>query len=163
MTEFQAAVGIAQLRKLDRIVETRREMAKLLDEKFTDFDILKIPVEKEWSRHTYWKYPFKVDMSSIKADMDTIAEALKAEGLPCWAGYTKVPIYMYNVLTIPYTYGKSGYPFVNNGYKYGEGLCPKAEKDLKEMIVVPFCEGYKPEHIELIAKAVKKVLDYYRA
>lgn len=161
MTELQAAVGIAQLGKLDKIVAARREMAQLLNEKFAGFTMLKTPVEKEWTRHTYWKYPFKVDMNAIKADMDTIAEALKAEGLPCWAGYTKVPIYMYNVLTIPYTYGRSGYPLA--GYQYGEGLCPEAEQDLREMIVLPFCEGYRPEHIELMARAVKKVLTHYKA
>jgi dTDP-4-amino-4,6-dideoxygalactose transaminase len=162
MTELQAAVGIAQLRKLDRIVDTRRSMAKLLNEKLSGVDVLTPPIEKEWAKHTYWKYPIKVDMEKIAADMDTIAEALKAEGLPCWAGYTKVPIYMYNVLTIPYTYGKSGYPLVESGRTYGEGLCPNAEKDLKEMIVLPFCEGFKEEHIELITKAVKKVFDHYR-
>ncbi len=163
MTELQAAVGIAQLRKLDSIIDSRRNMAKLLNEKFINDEMVSVPVEKEWARHTYWKYPLKINVSRIKADMDTLAASLKAEGLVCWAGYTKVPIYMYNVLTIPYTYGKSGYPLADGGYKYGEGLCPKAEKDLKEMLVVPFCEGYKPEHIDLIAKTIKKVMEYYKA
>lgn len=162
MTELQAAVGIAQLRKLDKIIDTRRERAALLTKELKDFDIITTPIEKEWGYHTYWKYPLMVDLKKISCDMDTLSKAFIAEGLPCWAGYSKVPLYMYNVLTIPYTYGSSGYPLVDSGRKYGEGLCPKAEEDLKEMVVVPFNEGYSSEHIFLIAKTLKKVLDYYR-
>jgi len=100
-------------------------------------------------------------MNKLSADMDQIAKALKAEGLECWAGYTKVPIYMYNVLTVPYTYGRSGYPIRDAGVKYGQGLCPEAEKDLKEMIVLPMCERYEERHITHIYNALKKVFGYY--
>lgn len=161
MTELQSAVGIAQLAKLDRIVESRRQTAKLLDEQLKDLDVIACPSEKDWGWHTYWKYPLKVRLDRIKTDMDTLAAALKAEGLPCWAGYTKVPIYMYNVLTIPYTYGHSGYPVKESGRTYQQGLCPEAEKDLKEMIVIPWSEKYTPEHVALIARTLKKVFRHY--
>jgi dTDP-4-amino-4,6-dideoxygalactose transaminase len=124
--------------------------------------MVNVPVEREWSDHTYWKYPLKVDMEAVTADMDTLAEALSKEGVPCWAGYTKVPMYMYDVFTKPYTYGTSGYPLTGSGRTYGEGLCPASEKDLKEMIVFPFCEGYRPEHIQQIAHAVTKVFEHFR-
>lgn len=162
MTEMQSAIGIAQLKKLDKVIESRRKMSQKLTELLKDIDIIACPVEKEWGRHTYWKYPLKVDMEKIKCDMDTLSEALKAEGLMCWAGYTKVPIYMYNVLTIPYTYGNSGYPITGSGRKYGQGLCPNAEKDLKEMIVLPMCEKFTEEHVSMIAGALKKVLEHYK-
>jgi perosamine synthetase len=161
MTEMQSAVGIAQLAKLDMIVESRRKMAKLLTEMISDIKYIAPPAEKEWAFHTYWKYPIKVEMDKFSADMDMTARALKAEGLECWAGYTKVPIYMYNVLTVPYTYGRSGYPLKNAGAHYGEGLCPEAEKDLKEMIVLPINEKFEEVHIEAIYTALKKVFGHY--
>lgn len=163
MTELQAAVGIAQLAKLDQIVAFRRQTAKLLDKKLEGLNMILCPQEKEWGWHTYWKYPIKVIMNRMRTDMDTIAGALKAEGLPCWAGYTKVPIYMYDVLTLPYTYGRSGYPIKESGRTYQQGLCPEAEKDLGEMIVIPWTERYQPEHIEQIYRALKKVFEYYLA
>lgn len=162
MTELQAAVGIAQLRKLDMIIECRKLMGKKLTELLCNFDGLIPPVIKDYSNHTYWKYPIKLDLSKFNADLNTIADALSAEGLPSWAGYTKVPLYMYNVFTIPYTYGRSGYPIENSGRKYEEGLCPNAEQDLKEMIVVPINEKYTEEHVILTAKALKKVLTHYK-
>jgi len=161
MTELQAAVGIAQLEKLDRIVECRRKIANMLTGMLSELKVIKPPVEREWAVHTYWKYPIKVDLDGITSDMDAIAHALKMEGLECWAGYTKVPIYMYNVLTIPYTYGRSGYPLANAEVKYGQGLCPNAEKDLKEMIVLPISERYEEKHLIAVFSALKKVFDYY--
>ncbi len=163
MTEMQAAVGIAQIRKLDRIIQCRQKMGRLLTEMLSDCDALTSPVIKDYSNHTYWKFPLKVDLSKINTDLDTIAKVLTAEGLSSWAGYTRDPIYMYNVLTIPYTYGRSGYPLTESGRKYREGLCPNAEKDLKEMIVVPMNEKFTEEHVTLIANALKKVVNYYRA
>lgn len=162
MTEMQAAVGIAQLRKLDRIIACRQRMGKRLTEMLADCNGMSTPVIRDYAEHTYWKYPIKLDMTRLSVDLDTLAKALNAEGLPGWAGYTKVPIYMYNVLTIPYTYGRSGYPLTDAGMDYGEGLCPNAEKDLKEMIVIPMNEKYSEEHVVSIARALKKVIGYYR-
>lgn len=161
MTEMQAAVGIAQLKKLDKMIECRQNSGERLTELLSGCEGLIPPQVRSYSNHTYWKYSLKLDMGKLSADLDTISKALNAEGLLCWAGYTKVPIYMYNVLTIPSTYGRSGYPLTGTGRKYEQGLCPNAEKDLKEMLVVPISEKYTEEHIALIAEALRKVISYY--
>ncbi len=157
MTEFQAAIGICQLRKLDKIVDARIALGKKLDAMVNTIPGLKAPETYDYARMTYWKYPIRLDIAKMSADMDTIAKYIEAEGLECWSGYTRVPIYMYDVLTIPYTYGRSGYPLKESGRTYGEGLCPKAEEDLKGMIVTPICEGYKDEHLKLIFDVLTKV------
>lgn len=157
MTEFQAAVGICQLRKLEMIVDLRIANGKKLDALVNTIPGLTAPQTYDYAKMTYWKYPIKVDMSKMSVDMDMVAKLISSEGLECWAGYTKVPIYMYNVLTAPYTYGKSGYPLVGGGYTYGAGLCPKAEKDLEALIVTPMCEGYQDKHINMIYDALNKV------
>jgi dTDP-4-amino-4,6-dideoxygalactose transaminase len=157
MTEFQAAIGICQLRKLEKIVDARIVNGKKLDAMVNSIPGLTAPQTYDYAKMTYWKYPIKVDMQKMNADMDAIANLISAEGLECWAGYTKVPIYMYNVLTVPYTYGKSGYPLVESGYSYGEGLCPVAEEDLKGLIVTPMCEGFKDEHLNMISEVLKRV------
>lgn len=161
MTEFQAAIGICQLRKLKKIVEMREINGAKLNQLISSVSHLTPPTKHDFSNHTFWKYATKIDMDAMSADMDTISAAIIAEGLECWAGYTKVPIYMYNVLTIPYTYGRSGYPLSGSGRKYGEGLCPKAEADLKGLIVTPMCETYNDSHLETIYLTLKKVFDAF--
>jgi len=56
MTEFQAIVGLAQLRLLDKIIKKREKVAKLYDkllEEIPEFQPLKIPKNV---RHSWYKY-----------------------------------------------------------------------------------------------------------
>ena len=55
MTDIQAAIGIIQLKKLDKMVEMRRKIAEKLRELLHDTK-LKLPVEKEYAKHTYYKF-----------------------------------------------------------------------------------------------------------
>jgi len=164
MTELQAAVGIAQLKKLHSIVNARRENARRMFPLIQKIPGVTPPVEKSGATHTYWKYPIHVDLAAFSVDMQTIADALKAEGVQSWAGYTKVPIYQYDVLTVPRTFGKSGWPILGiagKKYTYGPGLCPNAEKVLTEMIVLPWSEKYTEDHLRDLAAGLAKVFEQF--
>src|SRR5207248_1732677 len=55
MTELQAAVGIAQLKKLHSIVEARRSRAAKMHPLVRQIPGVSPPVECAWATHTYWK------------------------------------------------------------------------------------------------------------
>jgi len=55
MTDIQAAIGIIQLKKLDKMIEMRRNAAKKLKEALHGINI-ELPVEKQYARHTYYKF-----------------------------------------------------------------------------------------------------------
>jgi perosamine synthetase len=56
MTGMQAAFGVAQLAKLDRVIEARRRVAALYNQHFADIDQLQRPVELPWAKNVYWMY-----------------------------------------------------------------------------------------------------------
>ena len=56
MTEFQAIVGLAQLRMLEEMIAGRRRVAKLYDELVADIPILEPLVVPKNVRHNYYKY-----------------------------------------------------------------------------------------------------------
>jgi len=56
ITEFQAIVGLAQLRLLEQIVEKRTRIAKLYDELLKDIPLLKVLNIPDNVRHNYYKY-----------------------------------------------------------------------------------------------------------
>jgi len=56
MTEFQAIVGLAQLRMLEEMIAGRRRVARLYDELVADISILEPLVVPENVRHNYYKY-----------------------------------------------------------------------------------------------------------
>jgi len=55
MTDIQSAIGLVQLKKLDRMVDMRRSAAHKLTALLTSLE-LKLPVEKPDVKHTYYKY-----------------------------------------------------------------------------------------------------------
>lgn len=57
MSDVHAAIGIAQLRKIDSIISSRRKQAKLYNELLGSSNLdVQLPVEKEWGYHTYQSY-----------------------------------------------------------------------------------------------------------
>lgn len=61
MNDIAAAIGIVQLQKLDRLNNTRRQIAKYYDERFSDLPGVEIPVERDYARSVYHLYVLKVD------------------------------------------------------------------------------------------------------
>lgn len=55
LTNLQAAIGLAQLEKLDEYVEARRRHARLYMEGLKGLDI-QFPVEKDWAKNVYWMF-----------------------------------------------------------------------------------------------------------
>ena len=56
MTNLQAAIGCAQIKKIDRIIEMKRQIAYYYDQYLKDIPGLQLPVEKSYARNVYWMY-----------------------------------------------------------------------------------------------------------
>ena len=56
MTGMQAAVGLAQLGKIDRFIEQRRRVAHLYNKHLAGISQLQLPAEESWAKNVYWMY-----------------------------------------------------------------------------------------------------------
>ncbi len=56
MTNIQAAIGLAQLERLDWFIERRREVAGWYDNRLKEFSSIQTPVEASWAKNVYWLY-----------------------------------------------------------------------------------------------------------
>ena len=59
-TNVQAALGCAQIERLDETLAKRREMGRLYTEALSDLPQLQLPVEMPWARHVYWVYAIQL-------------------------------------------------------------------------------------------------------
>lgn len=96
MTEFQAAVLMAQLRRLDEQIALRARnysiLVSLLGE-LEGFEPLRPP--EGVTRHNHYQVPLRIDRVVFgDRDKRRIVEAIRAEGIPCSPGYT-LPLYRY--------------------------------------------------------------------
>jgi len=61
MTGFQAAMGIVQIGKIERIIEQKRRVAQTYNRYLSDMPGLQLPFEAEWARNVYWMYAVVVN------------------------------------------------------------------------------------------------------
>jgi len=167
MTELQGAVALAQLRKVQNIVASRRRVGDTLTKLLSEVEGVNPPKTLPGSKHSYWLYPMTINPEVIRVTPEEFAKAVSAEGIPAFTGYIKRPLYMFSILKEQATYGSSHCPFdcprYNRRVQYSEGDCPNAEKVLREIITIPVNEFYTDEDINDIFKAISKVASYYRA
>jgi len=79
MTEMQAAMGLAQLRKIDRILKLKRRSARLMTELLDELDGIRPPIEKPYCTHAYCLYTVRLTTDKIRRD--ELMAALAARGI----------------------------------------------------------------------------------
>jgi dTDP-4-amino-4,6-dideoxygalactose transaminase len=164
MTELQAAVGIAQLRKLDQFVAARVASADRLTELLADVDVAPVLPMPE-TTGVYFFYSFRLDPDKLTAPIPDIMKALVAEGIDGFIGYPgQIPLYKYPVIREHQTFGNSGWPFTLDGVRkddYDSALCPEAERACRETICMWWTDRMEEHHLQQIANAIGKVISAY--
>jgi perosamine synthetase len=56
MTGYQAALGLAQLGKIEHIISEKRRVAHVYNQYLSDIPGVQLPTEAEWARNVYWMY-----------------------------------------------------------------------------------------------------------
>jgi len=160
--EIESAIGIEQLKKLDRKVHGRQLAAEKLTEGLKSLPGLQVPVIKPGNTHAYYVYPLVLDVKQLGISRDRIVAALEAEGIEGLAnGYANVhllPMYQKKI-----AYGSNGFPWSSELCKrqvsYDKGICPVAEElHDKSFIAFEMClHELFDQDIELIVRAFSKV------
>jgi perosamine synthetase len=136
LTDMAAAIGRAQLAKLDRFNERRRRNASLLDEGLAGTEGLTMPRERPGYRHVYHQYTVRV-----ARDRDRFQERLRGAGIGTAVHYP-IPVHRQPL------YLKMG---------YGEASLPVAEKAAAQVLSLPVHPALSDTDLDRIVAAVRKV------
>ncbi|MCC3357170.1 DegT/DnrJ/EryC1/StrS family aminotransferase [Bacillus sp. REN16] len=161
MTELQGAVGIAQLKKLEWICQTRNTYGEQLTSGISGIEginPMKI-TENGWC--TYWFYMFRLNESKFSCSRAEFSKALEAEGIPNQAGYIPNVLYKIPLFQKKQAYLSSQFPFELSNQNYEPGSCLEAENILSTAIRINISEFYTKNDIEEIIEAVRKVSHYF--
>lgn len=80
MTGYQAAMGLAQLDKIDHIITEKRRVAHTYSQYLQDIPGLILPVELDWAFNVYWMYAIVVK-PEFGLTRDQLAETLLDDGI----------------------------------------------------------------------------------
>lgn len=156
MTELEAALGIAQISKLDILNDTRIKLANYLTTEINKIDGLR-HVKYDFVKHVYWMFGFSFDEERIGISRNLFCDALKAEGIPCAAGYVE-PLYLNPLYLEKKAFAYKHY----SGYvKYEKGICPTAELlHEKKLINTLICRPPATiEDMKDVIEAITKIME----
>lgn len=80
MTNIQAAIGVAQLERLDEFVEAKRKMASVFNAGLSQHKPVTLPPEKDWAFNGYWLYTCIIDPKG-GVTRDELIEKLMKNGV----------------------------------------------------------------------------------
>lgn len=130
MTNLQAAIGRAQLSKLNTFIKTRRKIAKIYSDSFADLDI-DLPTEKDNSLHIFHRYMIK-----IKSNIHTFMENCYRKEIKVKQPVKPYPLHRY--LNLP-------------GKRF-----PNTEYIMKRAISIPIYPSLTDRNLEYIIKTTRK-------
>ena len=145
MTEFQAALLMSQLKKLEAFSKRRKEIVKMYDEAFSKIPELKVQKEIPESDTTRHLYILQLDGEKLTCTRREFFDALRGENIYSQVHY--IPVYWHS------HYEKLG---------YAKGLCPNAEHYYMQCMSLPLYYSLKDEDVKDVIHAVEKLVDYYR-
>jgi perosamine synthetase len=107
MSDLQAAVGVEQLRKLDRLLARRRAVADRYNAAFDSLAEAKIPAMPPYAGHAYQSYGLYLT-PSCRCDRDDMLRELAGLGISCRRGIPPIhlePLYSsrYDPISLPVT------------------------------------------------------------
>lgn len=129
LTDMQAAMGLAQMRKLPGMIARRREIAAIYDGALRKYSIL-LPFCPENRDHIYYRYLIRTPRL-----VDVLASGRK-NGI----GYRR-PVYK----PLHHYLGKAGYP--------------ETEADFKEAVSIPIYPTLKDQEIKAIIENLSQILE----
>lgn len=117
MTDINAALGLVQLAKLDRMNSERKKNAKFFTEGLTGLDFLEMPFVPDNTVPSWHQYTLRI----LHGKRDRFIEYMKNNNVACRV-YYPIPLYLQPL------YKKIGYE---------KGLSPIAERAAKEVVSIP--------------------------
>jgi len=147
LTDFQCVLGLSQLKKIDRIIQRRREIVQKYNCEFKDMLEIEIPEINPIGSNPAWHiYIIQLNLERLKVDRREIFEALRAENIGVNVHY--IPVHLQ--------------PYYQKKFGYRLGDFPKAEHYYSRAITLPIFPKMTDRDVDDVIRAVKKVIAYYK-
>ena len=140
MTNVEAAIGVAQLGRIDESIQKKRYIASSYDSMLKDIPALTLPVEKPWAKNVYWMYCIVVE-DEFGISRDELMARLLEKGIE-----TRT---MFIPMNQQPAFHKLGL------FKDKKDRCPVAEELGRKGLYLPSGVGLTDEQIKYICDTIK--------
>jgi perosamine synthetase len=141
LTNIQAALGVGQVKRIDAIVQRKRDIAAAYDERLSRLQQLQHPMEQSWARSVFWVYSL-VLADDVDFDAVEFAKRLREKG----------------VETRPFFLGMHEQPVFRDRGLFANDHHPVTERIAKRGLYIPSGMAITEKQIDDVSKAVHHVI-----
>lgn len=138
LTDFQAALGIPQLKKLDGFIRRREEIVRMYNEAFEDMPEIETPVVKPYVKHAWHIYTILLN----GINRDEFFSKMRERNIGVNVHY--IPIYRFS-------YYHEHFNFIPKDF-------PVTEDVFSKIVTLPLFPKMEKEEVTYVADAVKETI-----
>lgn len=141
MSDIQAALGLAQLSRIDEILAKRAKVARMYDERLRGLDWLEHQAIPEGVSKSWFVYVVKLADEFGQEDRDRILEGLRERGIQCSNYFSPVHLQ----------------PFIQERLGCGPGDLPVTERVAERTLALPFYNTLREDQVETVCAALTEL------
>lgn len=142
MGELNAALGVAQMERIEEILNKREKVAQMYINKLKDILEIILPPLSSNIKISWFVFVIRIN----KEIRQQVINFLQTQGINCRKYFPCIHLE----------------PFYKESFQYKEGDLPVAEAISKETIALPFYNNLKEEDIDYVVNKLKKAISLYK-
>ncbi len=147
LTDIHCALGISQLKKIDKFIKRRREIVEKYQQEFKDIPEIILIKEKYFAKSAWHIYPIQFDLEKLSISRKEIFAKLSEKGIKCQVHY--VPVHFM--------------PFYQKKFGYKKGDFPITEQYYERAITLPLFPKLTNEEVDYVVESVKEIINSNRS
>jgi dTDP-4-amino-4,6-dideoxygalactose transaminase len=148
LSDLQSAIGIHQLRKLERFTEARACHARHYASILADVEEVELPPEAPpGARHAWHLYPIRLNLEKLSIDRGRFIEALREKRIGTSVHFIPIPLH----------------PFFRSFAKLPQNQCPVALELYPRLVTLPLYPAMTDAEVEYVGRTVCDVLRRHRS
>lgn len=145
LTSFQAALGLSQLKKINKFLTKRRQIVKIYNSAFSNLPVV-TPHETVGSESAWHLYPIRLELAKLRVDREIVFNDLRRAGLGVQVHF--IPVHVH--------------PYYRQKFKFNKGDFPIAEATYETEISLPLYPKMSDADINLVIKIFKNAFNKYQ-
>ena len=142
LSDIQSAIGLHQLRKLERFIEIRTRYAQIYHRALADVAEVELPPEHGACRHSWHLYILRLKLEQLTIDRDDFIRALKDKNIGASVHFIPIPLH----------------PFFASRANRPENRCPRAMQLYPRLVSLPLYPAMSEEQVEYVVASVKEIV-----
>ena len=141
MSDVAAAMGLAQLKRLDGMNARRAEITRRYNAAFVEMPEVETPPERADCRHAWHLYILRLHLDRLTIDRARFFDEMKRRGIGCSVHFIPIPLHPYYRKTLEL-----------------RDPCTRALAEYPRLLSLPLCSKMTDEDVERVIEAVRDIV-----